>query len=80
MGKELLVPVAVSSDLLHPQNASSHLCARVMADLLSSISGATGVLSDISEDLPIVLERAISMASLEAYACQFCPKAHVIIR
>ncbi|KAF8703903.1 hypothetical protein AX14_014131 [Amanita brunnescens Koide BX004] len=51
-----------------------------MIKLLRSISGANDILSHTFEDLPTVLERAISVATVEASGCQFCPEAHNIIR
>lgn len=51
-----------------------------MLALLLSVSGANEALKETFEDLPLVLEQAISVALLEAAGCQFCPKARDIKR
>ena len=67
--------------LIHcPQTASTHCCTRVMKELLQVISEANQAHSDAFEDLVIVRERALSVASAEAPRCQICLNAQEIIR
>lgn len=51
-----------------------------MIELLQSLSGANKVLSETFEDLPMVLERAISIPSLEGSGCPHFGKARVWYR
>lgn len=74
------IPVAVLSNRRLPQvqTQASHLCTKGMEELLWAISGVN--YSDGYENLAVVLEQALSVASIEVSRCQFCPKAHEIIR